>query len=443
VRFFLGDSASYMHTAATGWIPPDRSFLYGMLIGGTAGAAHSLYALVLAQTLFGVILACLLFRLLRDSFAAPRAIAGLCAVVLALEPSQLFYERMLMAESAGTLAFATMLYAGFAWLRQPRWYWPLAWALAGILAVALRMSLLPVVLGFAVLPVAVAALVRPANLPWQKLVAHGLLAILASALLHKGYQQLYGRLSGTRPDYIANSGYFRLGLVAPLITREEVLRAGLPADLLDSVTIPLAEPRAREAQIWMDGGLIAQIHKHAGEQGNRAARKLASSALRGDPAGFLRLARLTVADYFDAGVVHARMEDDLGTRPLEQGTLDELRACCDHDASGVEKTRNPIARYFSASTVWLTFCFLALPPLALATLIAQWRHARAAALLLATSAAGLALAEALFSHIVSFRYLHPFPFLLLVTSGALLAALGRLRAPRGDDGISTSASSGN
>ena len=441
VRFFLGDSASYLHSALTGWIPQDRSFVYGLFIGRTAIIAHSLYALVLLQSLFGVIVACLLFRLLRDSFAVGRAIACLCALLLALEPGQLFYERMLMAESAGTLAFALMLYAGFTWLRQPRWFWPPVWALAGILAVALRMSLLPFVLGFALLPIGVAMLSRPTGLSWWRLAGHAALAVLASAVLHFGYLQLYGQLTGAPPDYIADSGYFRLGLVAPLVTREQVLRAGLPADLLDRVHVPLADPRKREAQIWLDGGLIAQIRASAGEQGNKAARKLASYALRGDLPGFLRLARLTVADYFDAGVVRARMADDLGTRALDQDMLDALHNCCDYDGRGLETRRNPVARYFSASTPWLTFCFMALLPLALLALALSWRSARTATLLLAASSAGLVLAQALFSHIVSFRYLHPFPFLLLLTSGVLLAAMMRHPAAKDGGDISTSANS--
>lgn len=439
LRFFLGDSASYLHSALTGWIPPDRSFVYGYLLRGSAVAAHSAWGVLLLQSLFGIVASCLVFRLLRDAFAASRAIAAACALLLALEPAQLFYERMLMAESAGTLAFVAMLYAGFAWLARPRWIWALAWPLAGIVAVSLRMSLLPVVLGFALLPPLVALLAR-APVSHGRLAAHALMALAATLALHKGYQRWYGHLYGARPDYIADSGYFRLGLVAPLVTPEEARRAGLPDDFLARVRVPLADPRAREAQLWLPDGLIARIREIPNFDGNRAARKLAGYALRGDPAGFLRLSWLTVGDYFDAEVVRARMEDDLGTRPLEANTLDELRSCCEIDGRGVEAQRNPIARWFAASTPWLTFCFLALLPLALAALIANWRRARAAALLLATGAAGLVLAQALFSHIVSFRYLHPFPPLLLLAAGALFAALSRKPATPGDGDRSTSAS---
>ena len=232
VRYFLGDSASYLHSALTGWIPPDRSFLYGWILRVSAVATHQIMAVTLLQSLFGVATACLVFAIARcDLGLGRRASAGL-ALLLAIEPAQLFYERMLMAESAGTLCLIAMIAAGLAWLRRPHWLWPGLWALAGILAVALRMSLLPVVLGFALLPPLVAWLAGHPAAPRRRLAAHLALAALATLCAHKAYQHLYGRLAPSRPDYIADSGYFRLGLVAPLVTPAQVARVGLPPDLL-------------------------------------------------------------------------------------------------------------------------------------------------------------------------------------------------------------------
>ena len=54
LRFFMGDSGSYLHTALTGWRPPDRSYTYGLLVGATAIAAGSPWVLLGLQALFGV-----------------------------------------------------------------------------------------------------------------------------------------------------------------------------------------------------------------------------------------------------------------------------------------------------------------------------------------------------------------------------------------------------
>ena len=40
--YFFGDSATYLATAAFRWIPPDRSFLYGLLIRKLAYRFHCL-----------------------------------------------------------------------------------------------------------------------------------------------------------------------------------------------------------------------------------------------------------------------------------------------------------------------------------------------------------------------------------------------------------------
>lgn len=423
VRLFFGDSASYLHSALTGWIPPDRSFLYGFMIRGTALAAHSMLALAVAQSVLGAVTAALLFRIARDDFALPAAVAAVLALALAIEPAQLFYERMVMAESAGTTALAAMICAGLAYVRRPHWLWPPLWAAFGIVAVALRVSALPLVIGFALLPVLVRAVASMPRMPPSRFALHLLIAIVSTASLHQAYTHWYGRLARTRPDYIEDSGYFRLGLVAPLVTREEVERVGLPSDLLERVGPRLDDPRAREAQIWQPDGLIARVREASADPHGRTARKLAAYAVRGDPVGLLRLAWSTSRDYFDPEVVSARIADDVGNRPADDDLVQRLRECCDYDVRGLESRRGRVARYFVASTPWLTACYFGLVPLAVLMLIANWRRARGAALLLALTAVGAAASQALFSHIVSFRYLHPLPFLLLLCIGATAGAI--------------------
>jgi len=57
---FLGDSESYLWTALTGWIPPDRSFLYGFLLRPLAVDAGSMLPLIAAQSASSVVVALLL-----------------------------------------------------------------------------------------------------------------------------------------------------------------------------------------------------------------------------------------------------------------------------------------------------------------------------------------------------------------------------------------------
>jgi hypothetical protein len=50
-KLLLGDSTSYIWTALTGWIPPDRSYFYGYIVRWLAVWPHSFSPLLLDQAL--------------------------------------------------------------------------------------------------------------------------------------------------------------------------------------------------------------------------------------------------------------------------------------------------------------------------------------------------------------------------------------------------------
>ena len=140
-RLFLGDSATYLHSALTLGVPHDRSFTYGGFVRATAVWGQSLFALVLAQSLLGVLLAqsawWVAVRQLRGSPSLGLALS----LLLALEPGQLYYERAVMAETPGLFALAAFLAAGVAYLRTPRLLWLPVLVGLGLAAVSLRFTL--------------------------------------------------------------------------------------------------------------------------------------------------------------------------------------------------------------------------------------------------------------------------------------------------------------
>lgn len=439
-RFFLGDSGSYLHSAITGWIPPDRSFTYPWLIRASALAAGSLGALVALQTLFGIASALLLFAVLRAGFALDARLAGAAALLFAAEPAQLFYERMMMAESASQLALVIQLALVLRYVRNGAAWWVPLYVLAGVVAVSFRMSLLPVALALgAIAPLVHAAFHAP---PWPhgarmrnglRLGAHLALAVACTALLHGGYKQAYGKLAGTAPAYFADEGKMRLGLVVPLVEPQHIARSGLDPALLDEVGLPLDDPRAREAHLWWDNGLYATLRRHsltAGLDPDRIAGKVAIRALRDAPLGLPRLGLSTVSDYFEPSVATPRMRNDLGDIPLHEGMLQALREHVGYDGADAHRIDRPISRYMAAGGGWLTFCLFALAPLALATTLLRWRVCpgqRDVTAAFALACLGLVASHVLFSHIVSFRYLHPLPWLVLAQSALLWDGLRRLR----------------
>ena len=139
-QVFLGDSLSYLTTAILGWIPPDRSFVYGFLMRSLTSRARSLNSIVAFQTFAGIVTslvtAGILVRFMRVSFA----IASVIATLLALEPQQLLFERFLLTESIGTALFAIFLFLAFEYLRRRQ-----IWVLAGVQIIGITLVMRTVV----------------------------------------------------------------------------------------------------------------------------------------------------------------------------------------------------------------------------------------------------------------------------------------------------------
>lgn len=424
LRLFMGDSASYLHAAISDWDPPDRSFVYPMLIELTAVKVESALSLVLMQTGLGVIGALLAFWVLRRVAGVDARIALLAVAAIALEPTQLFYERMLMAEAAGLLALLALLASSVAYVQHGRLRWSLAIAISGVLVVAFRMSLLPVVFGLALLVPMLrgwhaAGEVDRGRRFMAALRAGGHAVVILSCVFgaHRIYQGLYGLRFDSEPTYLLASGQMRLGLVAPLVKPEHLQRVGLPPSLLESVGPALADHRFREAQIWKPDGLWKKIEAELGyREAQSAARKMAARALQSDPTALLRMGWATLLDYFDDGLALARLQDDYGTQPPDSGMVEALNVHLRYNARDLADRPGTVGQMFLGSRWWLTAVLFLLTPAALACLWLSRNdpRRRAAACVVGFAALGLVASQLLFSHIVSFRYLHPMPVFLVL-----------------------------
>lgn len=421
-RFFLWDSVTFLNGGLFGDLPRDRSILYSLIIGVTAVRAHSLEALVIAQTLAGVAGAMLVFYMMRVQLSTRRAIAAGVALIVAADPSQLWYERIVMAEAFGSLAWLSFVVLVLAYCRSARaWLLPCV-ALAGILAVSFRLNptLTAIVVG-GFLPLWRRAYVRDGTaLRGRALGAHLALALVCTALVHVGYQQMIGRLLDTPPGYIGVAGLFQMGFVAPLIEPQHFEGTGCPDDILKRFRRPLADPREREGHLWGEDGLWSAMQKYCPEP-ERAAATVARRAERDHPIAMLGMGFETAAQYFDPYESTWRMDSDLGRKgmiPLE--LIDPVRRYFFMEAAPVPFTDSLVLGMFEHAKVWFTFCFFALPLLAWLVVVGSGRDADAApARGLATIALWLFFCQLIFSHVICYRYLHPFIPLTLIAIGVL------------------------
>ena len=437
-RFFLWDSVTYLQGAIGGPLPRDRSFLYSFVIAAIAVPAHSLQALVVAQTLAGVVEALLLYLILRTFLSVRFGFALAAAIALAIGPSQLFYERMVMAEAIGGMLWFGFIALALAYLRDGRARWLPALALCGICAVAFRLNgTLIVLLVSACLPLLrrwfTPRVLRAhdAALHRRRLTLHLGIALACTFVCHVGYRHIVAGVAHTEPGYIGTEGLFMLGYVAPAVVEKDFRGTGCQPDLLTRIDRPLADSRTREYQLWGEAGLWAQMQRYCPNP-EAAADTVAQRAFGRIGPYVVPMAFATVAQYFDDNEATWRMNSDLGRKgmlPIE--LIEPAQKYFDLDVKPIAFSDTLTSVWFQHSRWWLTGCFLLSP------LFAVWLAWRAradasapAARLLALIVIGLFLIQFLLSPVIVFRYLHPFPPLVI----ACLAALfGRAhdRQPRG------------
>lgn len=427
-RVFLGDSVTYLHGALDGVIPRDRSFVYSMLIALTAVPAHSLLALVLAQTVAGALAATIVYAIARGGLGLGALLSGSLAVLTALEPAQLFYERMVMAEAFGGLAWFGFIGCAVAYFRDGDWRWLPAAAVCGLAAASLRMNGLAVLLAVGgLLPAWRWLLHAPARACGRRrLGAHLVLALACTSTLHVGYRHLVGHLTHAPPGYIGIAGVFELGMVAPLVQPADFEGTGCPPDILRRIGVPLRDATMRESQIWRDDGLWPVMRRTC-RNAEQAAAIVAERALSERPWGLLPMAAAIIGQYFDPVAERWRMDSDLGRLDLGADFAALLRQNFNLDARGIPHQVTLASSWFEHAREWFTLTFLLLPFLA-ATALLRARDEAPAATALALMSLVLSVSALLFQHIISYRYLHPYPplFLLLIAWLAI-ARPGRRR----------------
>jgi len=431
IRLFTGDSGTYLASAITHGLPPDRSFTYPMLIRVITARSDSLFSLLMLQTALGAAVAAGVLCIARFGLGIRLWIAALAALLVAIEPSQLFYERMIMTETASTFCLVALLGIALAYLASGRFLWLLACVVAGIALASLRVGLVPVALSVPAACVLILAVLRgrgaPALRGWR-FVVHLCAAVVITWGCHDAYKRLYGHGMRSKPAYIQDAGIFRLGLVVPLLKPAHFEGTGVDPAVLDRVRLPLDDPFYREAHIWSPNGLVAALRAQAGPRTREIAGVLADRAIHDDPLGLLRMGLLTFKDYFDAPRRVGRMRSDLGFEELpNERTLQLLRERFHYDYATVARTDTPMSDYFGASSWWLIACLFLLAPLAIVAFVLERHTHPAASLLLALLAPGLVVGQLLCSHIISFRYLHPLPVLFIL---ALAAIADRVMARR-------------
>ncbi len=405
-QFFMGDSASYLHTALTGWVPPDRSYLYGVLVGTIVGDTQSLAPLVLVQATASAATALLAAWWAELVFRPGRMVLCVVALVCALDPSQLLYERYVMTETFTLLSLALTLFALTVVIVRGQARWMLVAAVAAAAVVALRMSLLPVAV--------------------VCLVAAPLLALAARtlgfrrAMLGVGVAVLFLPLVSPLATRI-QSGPFLLAAWSPLLTAGDFSDPAQGERVLNGIDLASPELFAREVNLWHPSGFMHRLTEEVADPNERSrlARETALRVLFRDPLGVAGLGWRTYARLWNSETRLQLMRWDVGQNPLGGGFREVLAKSFRFVADELPRPTFTSRIYLSVG-LWTAVVSLVAPALLVAATLRR-SGTQVAALALLAGASGLILMiTGVLTTLPVVRYLHPLGWMI---SAALVPAL--------------------
>jgi len=437
-QLFLGDSESYLYTAQTGWIPPDRSFLYGFLVRWLSVGSGSLFSLVLGQSLASAISAGLLGWMIWRFIGAPKPLAMLGTILYSLDPLQLMYERFVMAEAFSLLAAMVFVSFILLFLQGGRKRYLILASIAGLVAVALRISFLPVVVALSFLAPLIRFLgdTRHQGVSTREHFRELFIALIVVAVchfsLHSGYKRLTGHLSGAPPAYQYSEGLSLLASWSPLLTPSDLRAAGISERLLEGIAPRTIESRRRHR--WMPDGIDAALNREYSDpyRANALAKQTAFHVLQRDPMGVAFLAVRSYLRGWKLSVIKSCIiEDTAANRPVPPALV-RRTAKSFHiavDENGNQKTLTKA--YFGFAVQWYRILLLTPLLLILTTAFAQSGE-RLFLCVVAIYANVILLTAAGLSVDNSIRYLHPLGWTFFIFAGYWARRLSTPRHIPGD-----------
>ena len=324
-QLFLGDSGSYLWTALTGWIPPDRSFLYGYVIRWTSHGTGTLTSLLILQAFLAALTAIFVALICRVIFRLGSALAYLFGVICSLDPLQLVWERYVMTETISLFLYVLALLFSFLYLKQKR-LWQLAMVdILFVLIIAFRMSYL-LVAGISAVALPIIAFLPEIRAALRKSLwrlkasgvksvgVHLLFSVLSLFVLEQGYKQLNGRLADREPALLHNTGLSLLTTWAPVLKPTDSPDPRLSELIAKGNEFDLSNVGSRDSQLYSPGGLARrwkQIETNEAVS-NRVAKQTALNALSRRPMEVALLGGKTFLRYWNFGHIHRQVKKELG-----------------------------------------------------------------------------------------------------------------------------------
>ena len=428
-KFFQGDSFSYLSTAINGWIPPDRSFVYGFMIRGLTICSHSLTPLIAAQCLASFGTCMLVYHIVRDRFGLSHKLATTAACCCAFDPMQLYYERAVMTEAFSTFFFALCIATALQYAAAPRLRTLLFLTLSCMIPISLRVTFVLPTIGICLLP-PLFLLVEDSvfhaagatetlrsrmrrmirNFRRSRYLGHLAAACACMFMLHFGYCHTHGKMKF--PAYIRDDGFFQIAGLAPIITPADATDPRVAKVIASFNEASLRDRNMCGVHIFCPQGLAGRLKAVIGNPQEAAAlaKAVAMNAVRRAPVQTAMLGFRTWLDYFNYAKMKPRLLNEQGADiTLFDSEIETLQTHFSLAATKDWALRPTVTKWMHLHLRMAYYILLAAPFFAVAAL-GSWRKNPLAVSLFFMSTMTLLATTCVFSH-PDLRYLHPFGFL--------------------------------
>ena len=325
-KLFMGDSGSYLWTALTGWVPPDRSFLYGYVIRWSSFWTKSLTPLLILQVFLGAATSILVALICHWIFELTPRMSYLFGLLCSLDPLQAVWQHYVMTETISLFLYVFMLLFSFLYLKERRLCQLAIVQTLSLLLISFRMSYLLVVQVSALfLPLIaffpdIRAMFRERGSTWSKMLLaksaglHLAVSILLTLVLHQGYRQVNGRLARREPAYLHADGHILLTTLAPALKPTDASDPRLAKLISEGDQFQLNDIWSRDGQLYGSDHLVARWKKieRKAAISNRVAKQTALHALFRDPMSVITLGARTFLRYWDFNRIDRNAKTDLG-----------------------------------------------------------------------------------------------------------------------------------
>jgi hypothetical protein len=361
-KLLMGDSGSYLWTALSGWIPPDRSFLYGYVIRWSSLWTESLTSLLILQAFLGAGTAILVTIICRSVLGLASRVSYLFGVLCSLDPLQLVWQRYVMTETVSLFFYVLVLLFSLLYLKQRRLLQLALLQILSVFLISFRMSyllvvqisafFLPLIAFLPEIRVALrkhsstlskASVLKPVGL-------HLLFSILFMFAVQQSYRQLNGRLAGREPAFLHASGFTLLATWAPVLKPADSPDPRLSELIAEGDQFHLNDIWARNSQLYSPEQLVKrwrQVEPNIAIS-NRVAKQTALHALLRRPMTVATLGVKTFLGYWDFSQIHREAKAELG-RDLPKQVLSDLAAHFHLSPPPHVKPYTLLQRYFLAA----------------------------------------------------------------------------------------------